>query len=312
MIDGRGSQTLAHLINACYRTREERSNGGKRRAVRKGPDLNVEMREASRDTPTLATYAARRAIPAGQELRVDYGDQYWRQYGEGSALWGQDVPGAGDWVQGGRVHRERESAGPSGPEPNIPPSDAGGDGREQSSEHGDCPDSPTRPPPPPSLPPSPPAPGDWEYDLEDDLEDLIAQDQSDHAAEQSPPPEPEAEPDPSTDAGPLREQVEWSLEEELLGEAEQPEGDGGRSDDDGTQGAEAQELDSNRDREGAKRKRDDHEHTHARISMTRAAPGAKRRLLTGVRWDPSPLEHMKRRLGDNGWRRDACIRERIT
>ena len=105
--------------------------------------------------------------------------------------------------------------------------------------------------------------------------------------------------------------MEWSPAEELLGESELPEGDGGRGDD-GTQGAEAQELEPNQDREGTKRKREGHEHTHARIPMTRAAPGAKRRLLTGVRWDPSPLEHMKRRLGDDGWRREACIRERIT
>ena len=41
------------------------------------------------------------------------------------------------------------------------------------------------------------------------------------------------------------------------------------------------------------------------IQCTRDAPGKRRRLYTGVRWDPTPLKRMKRQLDDDRWRREA-------
>ena len=48
------------------------------------------------------------------------------------------------------------------------------------------------------------------------------------------------------------------------------------------------------------------------VDITRAAPGKKRRLATGVRWDPSPLKRMKIQLDDDRWREEARWREGIT
>ena len=48
------------------------------------------------------------------------------------------------------------------------------------------------------------------------------------------------------------------------------------------------------------------------VDITRAAPGKKRRLTTGVRWDPSPLKRMKTQLDDDRWREEAGWREGIT
>ena len=154
-MDGRGSQNLAHLINASYTP----AGAGKRRATRRGPDLNVQMRGGSRG---LNTYAALTAIRRGVELRVDYGKEYWDRYGQGSKYWGVDIPSAGDWVKDGKVYAE-DAQPPPISITNMPNGE-----------------------PPPSLPPSPPASPlhegmymydqGWDNEQEWDIDDLVHQD----------------------------------------------------------------------------------------------------------------------------------------
>ena len=129
---------------------------------------------------------------------------------------------------------------------------------------------------------------DEEIDGLDDLDDLIQLDRELHVTDQVPPASDTI--DPSSDTGPLRQQAKHgggeTMEEENTAD---------------------EEADVDTGEQNQVEIRDPLE-----VDITRAAPGKKRRLATGVRWDPSPLKRMKIQLDDDRWREEARWREGIT
>ena len=106
LVDGRGTITLAHLVNAEHKGRrgQEKQNIKKNAGSGKGEN-------------GLVTYEATKAITKGTQLITVYGGTHMRGDGFKEPPEGQKIRGAGDWVRNGTVWREEDVGDEEGREP---------------------------------------------------------------------------------------------------------------------------------------------------------------------------------------------------
>ena len=106
LVDGRGTITLAHLVNAEHKGRrgQEKQNIKKNAGSGKGES-------------GLVTYVAMETIARGEQLITVYVGTHMRGGGFRDPPEGTRIRGAGDWVRNGMVWREEESGDEIGREP---------------------------------------------------------------------------------------------------------------------------------------------------------------------------------------------------